>query len=65
MLIREKLDFIAKDKVILRLPGNARFIILVVVPRFVAFLRAINVGGRNVTMNKLRQLFSSRRFQEC
>ena len=34
-------------------------------PRFIAFLRAIIVGGRNVTMNKLRQLFSSRRFQEC
>jgi uncharacterized protein (DUF1697 family) len=26
-------------------------------PRFIAFLRAINVGGRNVTMEKLRALF--------
>jgi uncharacterized protein (DUF1697 family) len=26
-------------------------------PRFIAFLRAINVGGRNVTMEKLRGLF--------
>jgi uncharacterized protein (DUF1697 family) len=27
-------------------------------PRYVAFLRAINVGGRTVTMERLRALFS-------
>ena len=28
-------------------------------PRFIAFLRAINVGGHTVPMNRLRQLFES------
>jgi uncharacterized protein (DUF1697 family) len=28
-------------------------------PRFIAFLRAINVGGHNVTMEKLRREFES------
>jgi len=28
-------------------------------PRFIAFLRAINVGGHTVTMDRLRALFSS------
>ena len=28
-------------------------------PRWIAFLRAINVGGHTVTMNQLRQLFTS------
>ena len=31
-------------------------------PRFIAFLRAINVGGHTVKMNKLRQLFESLAF---
>jgi uncharacterized protein (DUF1697 family) len=33
-------------------------------PRFVAFLRAINVGGHVVTMDRLRALFESRKFQQ-
>ena len=28
-------------------------------PRFIAFLRAINVGGHNVTMKELRGLFEA------
>ncbi len=32
--------------------------------RFIAFLRAINVGGHNVTMDALRSLFESMRFQQ-
>ncbi len=28
-------------------------------PRYVAFLRAINVGGRNVKMDRLREVFES------
>src|SRR5262249_24947608 len=28
-------------------------------PRFIAFLRAVNVGGHNVKMDHLRQLFGS------
>lgn len=31
--------------------------------RFIAFLRAINVGGRNVTMGELRELFAAAGFQ--
>lgn len=33
-------------------------------PRFFAFLRAINVGGRNVTMEELRRLFEKMGFKE-
>ena len=33
-------------------------------PRFIAFLRAINVGGHNVTMEKLRGLFEALGFHE-
>ncbi|MEY2565119.1 MAG: hypothetical protein QOH88_3312 [Verrucomicrobiota bacterium] len=33
-------------------------------PRYIAFLRAINVGGRNVTMEKLRQQFEGLGFKE-
>lgn len=33
-------------------------------PRFIAFLRAINVGGHNVTMAELRGLFESLSFKE-
>jgi uncharacterized protein (DUF1697 family) len=33
-------------------------------PRFIAFLRAINVGGHNVTMEKLRREFESLGCQE-
>ena len=32
--------------------------------RYVAFLRAINVGGRNVTMAELRQLFTEMKFTD-
>ena len=32
-------------------------------PRYIAFLRAINVGGRNVSMEKLRSCFEELRFQ--
>jgi uncharacterized protein (DUF1697 family) len=32
------------------------------VPRYVAFLRAVNVGGRVVKMDKLRALFEAMRF---
>jgi uncharacterized protein (DUF1697 family) len=31
-------------------------------PRFFAFLRAINVGGRNITMEELRRLFEAMGF---
>ena len=34
------------------------------VQRYIAFLRAINVGGRNVTMNELRSLFVDLGFKE-
>ena len=33
-------------------------------PRFFAFLRAINVGGHNVTMEKLRGLFEASGFKD-
>jgi uncharacterized protein (DUF1697 family) len=33
-------------------------------PRFIAFLRAVNVGGRNVKMEELRALFSSMGFSK-
>ena len=33
-------------------------------PRYFAFLRAINVGGRTVTMAKLRELFEELGFQD-
>jgi uncharacterized protein (DUF1697 family) len=33
-------------------------------PRFIAFLRAINVGGHNVTMEKLRRLFEKLGFDD-
>ncbi len=33
-------------------------------PRHIAFLRAINVGGRNVTMDKLRSVFESLGFSD-
>ena len=33
-------------------------------PRFIAFLRAINVGGHNVTMEKLRGLFEALGFKD-
>ncbi|MEP6685269.1 MAG: DUF1697 domain-containing protein [Verrucomicrobiota bacterium] len=33
-------------------------------PRFIAFLRAINVGGHNVTMEKLRGLFEALGFED-
>lgn len=39
-----------------------RRIILNHMPRFVAFLRAINVGGRNVKMDQLRRIFESAGF---
>jgi uncharacterized protein (DUF1697 family) len=32
-------------------------------PRFIAFLRAVNVGGRTVTMEKLRALFEALGFE--
>ena len=34
-------------------------------PRFIALLRAINVGGRNVTMAALRAQFEALGFFEC
>lgn len=34
------------------------------VPRFIAFLRAINVGGHNVTMAELRELFEALSLKE-
>lgn len=33
-------------------------------PKFIAFLRAINVGGHNVTMQELRRTFESLSFEE-
>ena len=33
-------------------------------PRYIAFLRAINVGGRNATMQNLRSVFESLGFSE-
>lgn len=33
-------------------------------PRYVAFLRAINVGGRNVKMDTLRRLFESMKLRD-
>lgn len=33
-------------------------------PKYIAFLRAINVGGRNVKMARLRELFESYGFSE-
>lgn len=33
-------------------------------PKFIAFLRAINVGGHNVTMEKLRALFEGLGFKD-
>ena len=32
-------------------------------PKYIAFLRAINVGGRNVTMEELRRLFTAAGFR--
>ena len=33
-------------------------------PRYIAFLRAINVGGHNVSMEKLRSCFEELKFQQ-
>jgi uncharacterized protein (DUF1697 family) len=33
-------------------------------PRYVAFLRAVNVGGRVVTMDRLRSLFDAMKFKQ-
>ncbi|PYJ41665.1 MAG: hypothetical protein DME86_07710 [Verrucomicrobia bacterium] len=43
---------------------NAGLIFLVAMPRFIAFLRAISVGGRNVTMDKLGQVFEAAGFDK-
>lgn len=33
-------------------------------PRYIAFLRAINVGGRTITMERLRSLFEAMKFAD-